>query len=285
MARPKKEGVDYFSHDVSASGSRTLFTLESKFGNDGYAFWFKLLETLGSQSELYYDCRNPANWLFLTAKTRVSEVMATEILDTLSQVDAIDADLWRQKIIWVQKFSDRLSDVFHKRGAETPNKPNFCNENPTKTAQSVAESTQSKVKESKVNKSKEESTPDEPATEPRQKDIGDLYEQVRVKFIAYCPSLPKPNSTKEWSLGRKKAIRDKNITVEQMQLVFERIEKSDFLTGRTGKWNGCCLDWILKPSNWQKINEGNYDNRENEKQKKETTYDLDAFENFDGEEI
>jgi hypothetical protein len=151
MARPKKSGVDYFPHDVNSTSSRTLFTLESRFGNDGYAFWFKLLEIIGTQNNFYYDCKNVSNWLFLLAKTRVNEVSATEMLDTLAQVDAIDAELWRQKVIWVQKFVERLSDVFKKRGTETPIKPSFCTENHQKIDVIAPESTQSKVKESKVN--------------------------------------------------------------------------------------------------------------------------------------
>ena len=154
MARPKKIGVDYFSHDVNSTGGRTLFTLESRFGNDGYAFWFKLLEIIGTQSEFYYDCRNPSNWLFLLAKTRVSEVSATEMLDILAQVGAIDSDLWCQKVIWVQKFVERLSDVFNKRGTETPSKPSFCDGNLAKPDVILPKSTQSKVKESKVKESK-----------------------------------------------------------------------------------------------------------------------------------
>jgi hypothetical protein len=169
-ARPKKDGVDYFPHDVSASNSRTVFTLESKFGNDGYAFWFKLLEILGSQSGHYYDCRNPANWLFLLAKTHLSDVSATEILETLVQVDAIDADLWHVKVIWVNKFSARLSVVYDKRVTETPQKPSFSDGNPTNVGISVSESTQSKVKESKVKESKGEST-EIPPTPPKKPKV------------------------------------------------------------------------------------------------------------------
>ena len=36
MARPKKQTVDYFPHFVK--GGRTIFILENKFGNDGYAY-------------------------------------------------------------------------------------------------------------------------------------------------------------------------------------------------------------------------------------------------------
>jgi hypothetical protein len=150
VARPNKTGVDYFSHDT-ASG-KTIFTLESKFGNDGYAFWFKLLETLGSQDTLSLDCNNLPDWEYLIAKTRVSEITATEILDTLARINAIDVELWDQKIIWVQKFAERLTPVFKKRKIETPVKPHFCDRNNNQTNVSVEKSTQRKGKESKVKK-------------------------------------------------------------------------------------------------------------------------------------
>ena len=67
---------------------------------------------------------------------------------------------------------------------------------------------------------------------------------------------------------------------EEMRKVFERVEKSDFLSGRAGKWQGCSFDWILKPGNWQKIIEGNYDNRKAAGTQKEQDYsfDLDEYE-------
>ena len=51
--RPKKAIVDYFPHFVSHG--KTMFTIEMKYGNDGYAFWFKLLEILGSTENHYID--------------------------------------------------------------------------------------------------------------------------------------------------------------------------------------------------------------------------------------
>ena len=106
-----------------------------------------------------------------------------------------------------------------------------------------------------------------------------LYDQVRKSFITDCPSLPKPNAIAKWTDGRKKSVRDKKISAEEFTEVFKRIEKSDFLTGRNGKWHGCSFDWILKPSNWQKINEGNYDNRGGpEPPGHEPTFDIDEYE-------
>lgn len=153
MARAKKDKVDYFPHMVT--GGKTIFILEQKFGNDGYAFWFKLLELLGDTKGHYFCTRNYSDWHFLIARTRVTEQIATEILDTLAELEAIDGDLWKEKTIWVQKFVDNISDVYKKRKQEVPEKPSFCDSNDSIGVIPVTEMQQSKVKESKENKSKE----------------------------------------------------------------------------------------------------------------------------------
>lgn len=120
-----------------------------------------------------------------------------------------------------------------------------------------------------------------------KKAIKIIYSDYRDAFLKFCPSLPKPEDAENWSDGRKKRIRDKKMAAEEMSAVFERIEKSDFLSGRNGKWSGCSLDWILKPENWKKIIEGNYDNRGPAKPEHKPSYDIaeyessSVFDNFD----
>lgn len=46
MARPRKVGLDYFSHDVDASGDDKIQAMEMKFGPAGYALYFKTLERI-----------------------------------------------------------------------------------------------------------------------------------------------------------------------------------------------------------------------------------------------
>ena len=163
MARPKKETIDYFPHIIKEG--KTIFILESKFGNDGYAFWFKLLEQLGKHKGLVYDCNNPSDWMFLLAKTLVTEDIANSILNTLADLGAIDLELWENRIVWSQNFVDGISDVFKRRECEVPQKPSLCkqkppqkevsvNNNPRQEVISDNNNPQIKLNKTKLNKTK-----------------------------------------------------------------------------------------------------------------------------------
>ena len=120
MARPTKKTVDYFPH-MTAHG-KTIFVLESRWGNDGYAFWFRLLELIGSSEGLFYNCNNAADWQFLLAKTRVTEDVANEILSCLSDLGAIDAEIWAKRVVFSQKFVDGVADAFSRRKELLPSR-------------------------------------------------------------------------------------------------------------------------------------------------------------------
>ena len=113
MARPKKQTVDYFPHYVNSG--KTLFILEKRYENNGYAFWFKVLELLGSTNGHIIDSRNPDEWEFLLAKTLVSDSLAREMLDLLAKLNAIDVELWNVGIIWGTNFVENVADVYKNR--------------------------------------------------------------------------------------------------------------------------------------------------------------------------
>jgi hypothetical protein len=118
MARPKKATVDYFPH-MTEHGS-TLFILQSRWGNDGYAAWFKLLERLGATDGLYLDCRHAGTWRHLQAYTGVVESVLVEILDTLAELGKIDASLWSNKVVYCQRLVDGVVDAFRRRKESIP---------------------------------------------------------------------------------------------------------------------------------------------------------------------
>ena len=170
MARVQKDVVNYFPHDAHASTGDTLTILQSSFGNNGYAAWFKLLEKLSTTEGHYLDCSNPIKWRLLLAYLGTDEITTVGILNLLVEMQAIDKDLWQAKLIWCQKLVDNFADVYKNRRREIPQKPI-----------TTGESTQSKVKESKVNKSiyipyREYPNVDKITKEEHQKLIGQFGE-------------------------------------------------------------------------------------------------------------
>ncbi|KKK95087.1 hypothetical protein LCGC14_2676310 [marine sediment metagenome] len=153
MARVQKDTVSYFPHDANACSGDTLTVLQSRFGNDGYAFWFKLLEKLAAADGHSLDVNNSTKWHLLLAKMGVNEITGVEIMNLLVEMQAIDKELWGSKVIWSQKLVDNISDVYKNRRRELPQIPISTNHNGITTEKkpiTTVRSTQSKVKENKV---------------------------------------------------------------------------------------------------------------------------------------
>ena len=103
------------------------------------------------------------------------------------------------------------------------------------------------------------------------------YQQIVDSFHSICVSIPKVKKITE---KRKNNIKSAKKILEDMtfEQFFEKIESSDFLTGRQNKW--CCnFDWIMNPDNIIKILEGNYDNRKNKNQNDYSDYS--KYENME----
>ena len=124
MARPTKATVDYFPH--TTEHGKTMFILQSLWGNDGYAVWFKILERLGSLEGHYIDCRDISEWEFLMAHCRVDTDTLTAILDKCAGINAIDTSLWRQKLIYSQNFVDGIKDAYRRRPTKLPTRESVC---------------------------------------------------------------------------------------------------------------------------------------------------------------
>lgn len=121
MGRKQRNDADYFPH--FADSGKTLFILKSKFGNNGYAFWFQLLEVLCKADNHFYDCNKEPDWQYLISRTGVDEITGTEILSLLANLGKIDPELWKDRVIWCENLVANLADVYKKRGRPLPIKP------------------------------------------------------------------------------------------------------------------------------------------------------------------
>lgn len=283
MARPLKNTVEYFPHFVKSG--RTVFILESRFGNDGYAFWFKLLEILGESEGHSYDCSDTPSWAYLVSKARVTDEQAEEIISLLVEMGNIDRELWEERrVIWVENFVRNLFGLYKMRHAELPLRPEFSSEKPEGVGVFIGETPEGceliqeetprgnypLVKESKVKESKgkerdiesSEASPSAPTSPvvPYGK-IGELWNSI-------CTAYPKVVKVTD---KRKTKIRlrleefacgSAEETLAAVEELFRRVQASSFLRGDNNRGWQASFDWLFENgSNWVKVTEGNYDNR------------------------
>lgn len=108
------------------------------------------------------------------------------------------------------------------------------------------------------------SSDDDKSSEKSKSDDRIPYSTIFDLFEEICVSLPKTRIRDD---ARKSLIKkvwkmdEQHQDVEFFNWLFNKVESSDFLSGRSGKYKNCGFDWILKPANFKKIVEGNYDNR------------------------
>jgi len=163
MARPEINNVNYFPHPVKHG--KKMFYIENKYGNDGYAVWFKLLEELGDANYHYLDLNKDEQIMYLSSRCRISEIKLFEIIDDLVKFGEFDKEFWDKKILVSEKFIKSIEDAYKKRNNKcitliglresllylsTPKLP--------KSNLKGDKNPQSKVKERKGKESKEDST-------------------------------------------------------------------------------------------------------------------------------
>jgi len=228
--------VDYFPHIISKG--KTLFILEENYGNDGYAFWFKILELLSSTKGHYYDCNNSPNWKFLLAKTRVKEDIAKEILLLLSELEAIDKDLWEEKIIFSQNFIDNIQDVYKRRGVNTLIKEeivSLCKQKRHPANINVNKKPQIKLNEIKLNEIKEEGKKHKEKSvndpEPKRKKINKeyIYTESFVRFwVIYPRRVNKNTAFESWkALNPNDTLVKTIINAVKLQLKYDMFNLSE----------------------------------------------------------
>ena len=173
MARPQKNIVEYFSHYVTPGKELQLLT--DKFGNDGYAFYFRLRELLGRTPNHSYSVEDEIDWLFFVKQMGLDEDRTSDIIQYSVKIRDLDKESWENKRLWSQNFVDELVPVYEKRTSDLPDKNSFRNENTSfrvgnpsyvnENPSFRSDNSQSKGKERKVNKSKGEEIRETPTSE------------------------------------------------------------------------------------------------------------------------
>lgn len=220
MARPRKATVDYFPHDVNHG--KTTYILESKFGNDGYATWFKLLERLGASDGHYIDLRDKGALLHLTAYCLISTELLLDILNLLADLNAIDGDFWNHNVVFSSGLVARVSDAYKKRTNSLPTKEQIAEKlnldfmvYPAETGISAPETIVSGGRNPQRERERE-----------REREITDISLDDATEVVSDTPLPPTPR--KKSSSKTKKPVEQE--TAKRIRLAFE--ERKTFLEER-----------------------------------------------------
>lgn len=88
-------------------------------------------------------------------------------------------------------------------------------------------------------------------------EVQNLFNKICI-FFKPCMTIGKASLPKIRKLGQQYSL-------EEIQEVFEKANKSKFLQGSNDRGWSATFDWIVTPDNFEKIRDGNYDNSESQK--------------------
>lgn len=262
-----KDRIRFFSHDVDMRNDLKIRGLRRQFGNEGYAVWCYLLEILTDSEDLCVDIDAMGD--LLAADFDIERELLYAIIGYCTSVGLFIKD---GSILYSKRHQERIKGVVDKarelserrseagkRGMQKRWGKNRSN-NDVITTDNKPITNDNELEERREDKTRGDKTRKEKKIEYPCAEVVKLWNEV-------CVSLPKvlrlsdarrdkvKARLKEWGGDTPEAML--NATRE----LFRRIEGSDFLTGRTGKWKAS-FDWIFESrSNWIKVMEGNYDNK------------------------
>jgi hypothetical protein len=191
----------YFSHDANARNDPKIQALMSKWGFEGYGWYWAILETLREQPEYRYPYGRYTiktfSRMFMCSEEKAAEFIedcCREFVANNTSLLCID-DQW----IWSESFLRRMSiyDVKRDKARVSITSRWSNNVRNTDVVRTNNERTTSKVKESKVN-----NTPIVPVSEPSTK--ADEYSSDFLLFWSTYPKrVDKGAAFKAWNARLK----------------------------------------------------------------------------------
>ncbi len=263
MVRPRKSGIDYFPIDVYMDQDDKVQMIEAIHGIAGFGLLVRLLMKI-YQEGYYYEWTEKEQILFSKrVNVDINEVNA--FINSCIKWEVFSPKIYEKyKILTSKGIQKRFLEAAKRRNSITlikeylllhPDDMKDFNQvvivgikkvNVDINEQNADIGTQ-RIEENRIVKNRKEDYTS------KAKTVIDLYHQ-------YLPMLP---AVKKITDSRISAVKNRLVeyTMEEIETMFRMASKSDFLTGRSKDWSAN-FDWLMKPSNFIKVLEGNYANKE-----------------------
>lgn len=167
MARPRKEGLDYFPHDCDASSDEKFEYLEALYSNDGYAFGMKMFERIYKTPDGSLRVSDAEMVQVLANKCHVSVDRWNQILASALKIRLFDPEKYATEGVLTSPGIQKRRSVVIRHREYSRSKPVIDNEScPISDSETQHKTPERKQNKTKQNKSKENiNTPCSPPLE------------------------------------------------------------------------------------------------------------------------
>lgn len=283
--------LNYFPHDFNARNDAKLVELRMDMGNKGIGIYWSVIEMLyeeGGQMEL--SKLKAVAFAINEELTNVQQVVqhydlfeydenffwSNTVLNRLKNIKKIsDARIKAGKASGRARKEKSLQLIKDEQDKKTTNVEQNLNTCSTGAEQYVETKTKNKNKRKiKEKENKNNNTIDAKASLSSEEDeelkdcISFLKENISIpKFIKFWNKMVANTIIPQLASieGERRTMLQARLKTYGKQAIFTAVEKmvaSDYLTGRSDKsWTNCNFNWFVRPNNFPKILEGNYDNK------------------------
>lgn len=259
MTRPIKQGLDYFPLDVNCDD--TLKMIEAKLGLTSFAVIVRLWQII-------YDNGYFIKWTereLLLYKNRINADinLINDVINESIKWGLFDEGVYKKfNVLTSRGIQKRFVEAIKRRKEITVELAYWLIEVPAENDGFKVNYSSNEVNDDSNSKKDDSST----QSKERVKEIEiesniTPYAKIVDLWNSTVKLLPKVSRTTD---ARKKSIkaRYEEGGYELFETVFRKVNESDFLCGKKdSKWS-CGFDWVINPTNWTKIIEGNYDNKQ-----------------------
>lgn len=271
MARPQKEGLDYFPHDVYAASDEKIETLVMLYGAKGYAFYFMHLEYIYRKESLSFQVSDAETRQIICNKLQILPEEYEKILQTALKYGCFDKEHYDETgELTSNGVKKRAEPVFEKRKKMAER---YQDKKEGEVSAAEIEKKPDKVKESKVKKRKEYTTPltpqeggEEKSGKEQKPESSCPHQKIIEAYHEILPECPRirvwPKASERQMAARWRESKERQ-SLEWWRHVFSDVSQSDFLMGRTARDGPFVfsLGWFVKPTNFAKVLNGNYANK------------------------
>lgn len=236
MARPIKPGLDYFPFDVDFVNNEKVEALMGEFGSKGVLMLVYLLSAVYKKG--YYLQWNKLSEMQLVNKIDgLSSTLADQIVTRLIDYGTFDKELFDSvRVLTSQRIQETYLDATKRRKTQKPLLYGInVNNNSSNDVVNADINTQSKGKESKVNKSNKDSHDSKPASHVYGPDDTNfqlanyLLEKIREHNSSVYPVDSKnPPDMQKWANDIRLTHERDARSYDDIKRVIDWCQKDDF---------------------------------------------------------